>query len=106
MSSTLSPVATTTPSIVEVSVRAEATVMFAVEATRTESLMSRLCVIASAYPLVTASVELVGVGTVTVPVKVGEASGAKPEIDAPEGIVTVPVNVGEARFALRSRAVC
>ena len=38
--------------------------------------------------------------------KVGEANGAKPEIDAPLGIVTVPVNVGEARFAFRSSAVC
>ena len=38
---------------------------------------------ASVYALVEASVLLVGVGT-----------------------VTVPVNVGEARFAFRSRAVC
>ena len=33
---------------------------------------------------------------VTKPVKVGEAVGAYPAIDAPEGIVTVPVKVGEA----------
>ena len=55
--------------------------------------------------MVTASVPFVGVGTVTVPVKVGEASGAKPEIEAPEGIVTVPVKVGLARFAFNASAV-
>jgi len=46
------------------------------------------------------------VGAVGVPVNAGEASGAKPEMEAPEGIVTVPVKVGLARGALRSRAVC
>jgi hypothetical protein len=35
----------------------------------------------------------------TVPVNVGEASGAKPLMLAPLGIVTVPVNVGEASGA-------
>ena len=41
----------------------------------------------------------------TVPVNVGDASGAKPEIEAPEGIVTVPVNVGEASGAFSPSAV-
>jgi hypothetical protein len=40
------------------------------------------------------------VGAVGVPVRAGEAKGAKPEIEAPAGMVTVPVKVGEARFAL------
>ena len=31
-----------------------------------------------------------------VPVRLGEASRAKPEMDAPAGMVTVPVKVGEA----------
>jgi hypothetical protein len=31
-----------------------------------------------------------------VPVKVGEANVANPEIDAPDGMVTVPVKVGDA----------
>ena len=44
-------------------------------------------------------VAIVPVGKVGVPVKVGEASGAKPEMLAPTGIVTVPVNVGEASGA-------
>jgi hypothetical protein len=42
------------------------------------------------------------VGIVTVPVNVGEASKAKPEMEAPEGIVTVPVKVGEAKGAFRA----
>ena len=42
---------------------------------------------------------VVPVGNDGVPVKVGEARGAKPEMLAPAGIVTVPVNVGEARGA-------
>ena len=42
---------------------------------------------------------------VGVPVNAGEASGAKPEIDAPPGIVTVPVKVGEAIGAFRPMAV-
>jgi len=41
-------------------------------------------------------------GRVTVPVNVGEAKVAKPEIDAPAGIVTVPVNVGLASGAFRA----
>ena len=49
-------------------------------------------------------------GIVTVPVNVGLASGAKPAIDAPDGIVTVPVNVGDAMGALAavsaSNCVC
>ena len=44
-------------------------------------------------------VAIVPVGSVGVPVKVGEASGAKPEMDAPDGIVTVPVKVGLAKGA-------
>ena len=40
-----------------------------------------------------------GVGAAGVPVNVGEARVAKPEIDAPAGMVTVPVNVGEAKGA-------
>ncbi len=39
------------------------------------------------------------VGTAGVPVNVGEAKGAKPEMLAPDGIVTVPVKVGEASGA-------
>jgi hypothetical protein len=39
------------------------------------------------------------VGAAGVPVKVGEASGANPEIEAPDGIVTVPVKVGLASGA-------
>ena len=34
-----------------------------------------------------------------VPVKVGDARGAKPEMLAPDGMVTVPVKVGDARGA-------
>lgn len=34
-----------------------------------------------------------------VPEKEGETNGAKPAIDAPEGMVTVPVKVGEAKGA-------
>jgi hypothetical protein len=34
-----------------------------------------------------------------VPVRLGEASGAKPEMLAPAGMVTVPVKVGEASGA-------
>jgi hypothetical protein len=41
----------------------------------------------------------VAVGAVGVPVRAGEASGAKPAMDAPVGMVTVPVKVGEARGA-------
>jgi hypothetical protein len=44
-------------------------------------------------------VAIVPVGRVGVPVKVGLAKGAKPEMDAPEGMVTVPVNVGLANGA-------
>jgi hypothetical protein len=43
--------------------------------------------------------------TVFVPVNVGDANGAKPEMLAPAGIVTVPVNVGEAIGAFAVRAV-
>jgi hypothetical protein len=43
---------------------------------------------------------IVPVGSVGVPVKVGEANGAKPEMLAPTGMVTVPVKVGEASGAL------
>ena len=63
---------------------------------------------ASTYAVVATCVVLVraeAVGALGVPVNAGEASGAKPEIEAPEGIVTVPVNVGEANGALRSSAV-
>ena len=81
-------------------------------------ISSRESIEAPATPVATASVTNAVVATLVVlfpavcvvavgfPVSAGEASGAKPEIDAPEGIVTVPVNVGEARFAFRSRAVC
>lgn len=41
-------------------------------------------------------VPAVAVGAAGVPVKVGEAKGAKPAMLAPEGMVTVPVKVGEA----------
>ena len=41
----------------------------------------------------------VAVTPLTVPVKVGLANGAYPDILAPAGIVTVPVNVGLAMFA-------
>jgi len=51
-------------------------------------------------------VDSVAVGAVGTPAKAGEASVAKPDIEAPAGIVTVPVKVGEAIVALRSRAVC
>ena len=51
-------------------------------------------------------VPTVAVGAVGVPVNVGLASGAKPAIDAPDGIVTVPVNVGDAMGALASNCVC
>jgi len=34
-----------------------------------------------------------------VPVQVGEARGAKPEMGAPPGMVTVPVKVGDASGA-------
>ena len=34
-----------------------------------------------------------------VPVNVGDANGANPLIDAPDGMVTVPVKVGDARGA-------
>jgi hypothetical protein len=44
-------------------------------------------------------VAIVPVGRVGVPVKVGEANGAKPEMLAPAGIVTVPVKVGLANGA-------
>ena len=46
------------------------------------------------------------VGAAGVPVNVGLASGAKPDIDAPPGIVTVPVNVGLAIGAFVSICVC
>jgi hypothetical protein len=42
---------------------------------------------------------VVPVGKDGVPEKVGEASAANPEMDAPAGIVTVPVKVGEASGA-------
>jgi hypothetical protein len=45
-------------------------------------------------------VPAVAVGAVGVPVRAGEAKGAKPEIDAPAGMVTVPVKVGLASGAL------
>jgi hypothetical protein len=41
----------------------------------------------------------VAVGAVGVPVRAGEASGAKPAMDAPVGMVTVPVKVGLAKGA-------
>ena len=44
-------------------------------------------------------VRVAAVGAVGTPVSAGEASGAKPEMDAPAGIVTVPVKVGLAMFA-------
>jgi hypothetical protein len=47
------------------------------------------------------------VGAVAVPVNVGDAKGAKPEINAPVGMVTVPVKVGEAngaKFAMVAKA--
>jgi len=50
-------------------------------------------------------VPIVPVGRVGVPVKVGEARGANPEIEAPDGMVTVPVKVGLARGALPLKAV-
>ena len=62
---------------------------------------------ASVYAVVATCVLFVpgaAVGAVGVPVNAGEASGAKPEIEAPEGIVTVPVNVGLARFAFNASA--
>ena len=43
-------------------------------------------------------------GSVGVPVKVGEASKANPEIDAPDGMVSVPVKVGEASGAFKAKA--
>jgi hypothetical protein len=45
-------------------------------------------------------VPAVAVGAVGVPVSAGDASGAKPEMEAPAGMVTVPVKVGEASGAL------
>jgi hypothetical protein len=41
-------------------------------------------------------VPAVAVGAVGTPENAGEARGAYPSIEAPEGIVTVPVKVGEA----------
>ena len=41
----------------------------------------------------------------TVPVNVGPARSAYPEIDAPDGIVTVPVKVGDAIGAFAPSAV-
>jgi hypothetical protein len=55
-------------------------------------------VVASAVVLLPAVcvTAVVPVGREGVPVKVGLARGAKPEMDAPAGMVTVPVKVGEA----------
>jgi hypothetical protein len=52
-------------------------------------------VVASCVVLVPA----VAVGAAGVPVKVGDARGAYPLIEAPAGIVTEPVNVGDASGA-------
>jgi hypothetical protein len=64
-------------------------------------------VVASAVVLLPALcvTPVVPVGSDGVPVNVGEARGAKPEMLAPAGIVTVPVNVGEARGAYVDAAV-
>ena len=44
-------------------------------------------------------VPAVAVGAAGTPVNVGDANGANPEMEAPDGIVTVPVNVGDANGA-------
>ena len=79
----------------DVCCKVSATVANAGTAAVTKAVVATLVVLSPAVCVVA----IVPVGRVGVPVKVGEASGAKPEMDAPEGIVTVPVKVGEASGA-------
>ena len=79
----------------------------------TSEISSRDVIVAPLTAVVTKAVVAIwvvlvppaAVGASGVPVSDGEASGAKPEIDAPEGIVTVPVKVGLASGALVSICV-